>query len=107
MKGYKEEFRRLSRPLVEQINEAASDMGPGYLGGQADLTPLKNRAREATEALTDAQRAADAGRAEDAQEALRRARSAIDAALGGEIGPYPAQGVPGSVAGQGQGPGKF
>jgi len=57
------------------------------MGGQADLTPLKNKAREASEALNDAQKAADSGRAEDAMEALRRARAAIDAALGGHLGP--------------------
>ena len=95
---YLKDFQRLSTPLLEQIEEHGfvTEQGyspgagekNGYMGGQADLTPLKNKAREAVEALNDAQKAADAGRAEDAMEAMRRARAAIDAALGGAISPH-------------------
>lgn len=93
---YLKEYRRLTTPLHHQSllegpgmspDGASGGNGEGYMGGQADLTPLKNKAREASEALNDAQKAADSGRAEDAQEALRRARAAIDAALGGHLGP--------------------
>lgn len=83
-----EEFRRLSRESFPHLYEDDGLSSSSYLGGQADLTPLKNRAREAIDALTDAQRAADNGKVDDAVEALRRAKSAIEAALGGQIGPY-------------------
>lgn len=77
---------------MQKISEAVASsppaMAPGAMGGQADLTPLKNKAREATEALIDAQRAADAGRTEDTMDALRRARAVIDAALGGGLGAH-------------------
>ena len=66
-----------------------------YMGGQADLTPLKNKAREAAEALNDAQKAADEGRAEDAMQAMQRAKAAIDAAMGGQVAPG---GGPGATA---------
>jgi hypothetical protein len=89
---YLREFKRLTQPLMQQLSEAmpgASAPGvPGYTGGQADLTPLKNKAREAIEALNDAQKAADSGRTEDTLDALRRARSVIDAALGGSLGAH-------------------
>ena len=90
MSKYLSDFKRLTTPLYEQ----GAVSGGGYMGGQADLTPLKNRSREAIEALNDAQKAADSGRAEDAVEALRRARAAIDAALGGHLGPNGAMGAP-------------
>jgi hypothetical protein len=90
---YLKEFRRLTKPLMQQLSEAMPSASgapgvPGYTGGQADLTPLKNKAREAVEALNDAQKAADSGRTEDALDALRRARSVIDAALGGSLGAH-------------------
>lgn len=84
MSNYLKEYRRLSVPLLQQIQE----QGEMYMGGQADLTPMKNKAREAIEALSDAQRACDAGRAEDCMEALRRARAVIDAALGAQLGAH-------------------
>ena len=89
---YLKEYKRLSRPLMEQIQEEGYGDAPGagqsYMGGQADLTPIKNKAREAVEALNDAQKACDSGRAEDAMEAMRRARAVIDAALGGGLGAH-------------------
>jgi len=81
---YLKEYKRLSVPLLQQIAE----QGAMPMGGQADLTPIKNRAREAVEALNDAQRACDAGRTEDAMEAMRRARSVIDIALGASLGTH-------------------
>lgn len=103
MSKHLEEFRRLAgEPLgwmYEQDPSAASTM---YLGGQADLTPLRNRAREAIEALNDALKAADSGKSDDMLDSLRRAKSAIDVALGGQTGPYantaaiPSMGVGGS-----------
>lgn len=104
MSDYLKEFKALTTDLPSHFNEQGFD-GTGYMGGQADLTPLKNRAREASEALNDAQKAADAGRAEDALEAMRRARAAIDAALGGGVGPHGAA-VPGPGMGPG-GPGRY
>ena len=83
MSDYISEYRRLTTPLL--IGEQ-SPGDPGVVGGQADLTPLKNKAREAVEALNDAQKFADSGRAEDTLDALRRARASIDAALGGSLG---------------------
>lgn len=87
-------------PLLDQIQEQ------GFGGGQTpmgvDLTPIKNRAREAVEALTDAQRACDSGRSEDALEAMKRARAAIDAALGGQFGTGASMPVP-NAAGSGAG----
>jgi hypothetical protein len=89
---YLKDFKRLTKPLMEQISETVVAGGapgvPGYVGGQADLTPLKNKAREAVEALNDAQRAADSGRTEDTLDALRRARAVIDAALGASVGAH-------------------
>lgn len=90
MSNYLKEYKRLSTSLIQQICEtvAGAEMpgSPGFSPGRADLTPLKNKAREAVEALNDAQRAADSGRMEDTLDALRRARSVIDAALGGSLG---------------------
>lgn len=103
MADYLKEYNRLSKPLLQQISEAGygdaqstpggdssggSSGGQSYMGGQADLTPLKNKAREAVEALNDVQRACDSGRAEDAMEAMRRARAVIDSALGGSLGAH-------------------
>jgi hypothetical protein len=104
---YLNEFKRLIDPLHVQTLPLYEQEKPtnGYMGGQADLTPLKNKAREAAEALNDAQKAADAGRAEDAMEAMRRARAAIDAALGGQIGPHGAMTPPSGVGGPGAGRG--
>lgn len=75
--SYLKEYIRLTGILFEQ------DMPNG---NPADLTPIKNKAREAAEALVDAQRACDSGRSEDAIEAMRRARAVIDAALGSQLG---------------------
>lgn len=92
MSDFLKEYKRLTLPLVQQISEAVNNGVapgvPGYTGGQADLTPLKNKAREAVEALNDAQRAADSGRTEDTLDALRRARAVIDAALGANAGAH-------------------
>lgn len=89
MSKYLEEYNRLAgeplRWLYEQDPSAASTL---YLGGQADLTPIRNRAREAIEALNDALKAADSGKSDDMLDNLRRAKSAIDLALGGQMGPY-------------------
>jgi hypothetical protein len=86
-----EEYKRLSAEPFQWLQEL--DGMPAtpvsYLGGQADLTPLRNKAREAMDALNDAQKAADIGKADDAYEAVRRAKAAIDVILGGQIGPYP------------------
>jgi hypothetical protein len=90
LSDFLKEYKRLTKPLIQQISEAVNGGSapgvPGYTGGQADLTPLKNKAREAVEALNDAQKSADAGRTEDTLDALRRARAVIDAALGGSLG---------------------
>lgn len=95
---YLKEFKRLTKPLEQLISEAVNDGVapgvPGYTGGQADLTPLKNKAREAVEALNDAQRAADSGRTEDTLDALRRARAILDSALGGAMGAHGAAMAP-------------
>jgi len=108
---YLKEYRRLSKPLLQQISEQGysgqdpSGGGGGdqsYMGGQADLTPIKNKAREAVEALNDAMRACDSGRAEDAQEAMRRARAVIDAALGGGLGSHGAAVPPTTSGGYGK-----
>lgn len=95
MSNYLKEYERLSKPLLQQISEngygdgqSQSPGGSSYMGGQADMTPLKNKAREAVEALNDVQRACDSGRAEDAMEAMRRARAVIDSALGGSLGSH-------------------
>ncbi len=97
MSDYLTEFKRLTAPpfvsgtpLAEFSGgsgqgDAADVPGVSYTGGAADLTPLRNKAREAQEALNDAQKAAEEGRAEDARQAMQRAKSAIDAALGGAI----------------------
>jgi hypothetical protein len=74
------DYKRLVNPMFE-------DAAAPYMGGQADMTPMRNRAREAMDALADAQRAADQGRVDDCMEGFRRAKAAIDAALGGQIGP--------------------
>lgn len=89
---YLNEYKRLTEPLL--IGEQSPPVTPGYMGGQADLTPLKNKAREAVDALNDAQKAADSGRTEDALDGLRRARAAIDAALGGSLGAHGAAMAP-------------
>jgi hypothetical protein len=106
---YLNEYRRLSKPLLQQISEggyspdpSAGGGDPSYMGGQADLTPIKNKAREAVEALSDAIRACDSGRAEDAQEAMRRARAVIDAALGGGLGSHGAAVPPTTSGGYGK-----
>ncbi len=75
-------------PLQELANPMPSTIAPSmYLGGQADLTPLRNKAREASDAMAEAIRAADQGRADDCMEAFRRAKASIDAALGGQLMP--------------------
>lgn len=96
-------------PLLQQIDEAGgysgqdpAGGGQSYMGGQADLTPIKNKAREAVEALNDALRACDSSRAEDAMEAMRRARSVIDAALGGGLGSHGAAVPPSTPGGYGR-----
>lgn len=97
MSDFLNEYKRLTKPLAQHITEAVSGPlpgMPGYMGGQADLTPLKNKAREAVEALNDAQKAADSGRTEDALDGLRRARAVIDAALGGGLGAHGAAMAP-------------
>lgn len=88
MADFLKEFKKLTQPIFEDPTTA------NYLGGQADLTPLRNKAREAMDALADANRAADQGRADDCLEGFRRAKAAIDAALGGQVGPYYPQGQP-------------
>lgn len=92
MVKYLEEFKRLSGEPFRWLYEADSPSLPNtpnsYLGGQADLTPIRHRAREAIEALNDCLRAADSGKADDVLDALRRAKAAIEAALGGQVGPY-------------------
>lgn len=80
MSSFLKDYKRLVNPIFE-------DPSAPYLGGQADMTPMRNRAREAMDALADAQRAADQGRVDDCLEGFRRAKAAIDAALGGQIGP--------------------
>lgn len=105
MADYLKEFERLTKPLMQQLSEAMPGGAPGvpgYMGGQADLTPLKNKAREAVEALNDAQKAADSGRTEDALDALRRARAVIDAALGGGLGVHGAAMAPTGGPGYGR-----
>jgi len=97
---YLKDFKRLTTPLLQQLHESIPTEVPP--GGQSDLTPLKNKAREAVEALNDAQMAADAGRSEDAMEALRRARSAIDAALGGSFRAGSAAAAPAGGPGYGR-----
>ncbi len=100
MSDYLNEYKRLTTGILDQISEQGyGSSGNGYMGGQADLTPLKNKAREAVEALNDAQKAADAGRAEDAMEAMRRARAAIDGALGGHVSPHGAMTPPAGTGG--------
>ena len=101
------EFKRLAGNPFAWLTEVQSP-AVSYLGGQADLTPIRNKAREAIDALSDVQKAADAGRADDAYDALRRAKAAIDAALGGQIGPYaPGMGgPPTNLGGGGNGVGK-
>ena len=93
------DFKRLAGEPFAWLHEDSPPQA--YVGGQADLTPLRNRAREAIEALNDAQRAADAGRVDDAMEAIRRAKSAIDAALGGQMNPYNSTGGGGSYSSSG------
>lgn len=105
MSDYLKDFKRLTKPLMQHLSEAMPGGAPGvpgYMGGQADLTPLKNKAREAVEALNDAQKAADSGRAEDALDALRRARAVIDAALGGGLGAHGAAMAPTGGPGYGR-----
>ena len=105
---YLKEYKQLSTPLLQQIAEQGfgggqgSSGGDSYMGGQADLTPIKNRAREAVEALNDVQRACDSGRAEDAMEAMRRARAVIDLALGGGLGSHGAAVPPSTPGGYGR-----
>lgn len=83
------DFKRLAADPFSWMNESDQSTVPSsFLGGQADLTPLRNKAREAAEALNDCMRATEMGKTDDAMEALRRAKAAIDAALGGQIGPY-------------------
>ena len=97
MSDFLNEYKRLTKPLTQHITEAVTGQSPGapgHMGGQADLTPLKNKAREAVEALNDAQKAADSGRTEDAMDGLRRARAVIDAALGGSLGAHGAAMAP-------------
>lgn len=101
---YLKEYKRLTEPLMKQLSEITGTAPgvPGYMGGQADLTPLKNKAREAVEALNDAQKSADAGRTEDTLDALRRARAVIDAALGGSLGAHGAAIAPTGGPGYGR-----
>lgn len=95
MSDYLKDFKRLAGNPFSWLTEGPESPAVSYLGGQADLTPLRNKAREAMDALADLQRAADVGKVDDAYEALRRAKAAIDAALGGQIGPYaPGMGGP-------------
>lgn len=87
MADFLSEYKKLTTGLFE----ADPNMGMpsnSYLGGQADLTPLRNKAREAMDALADAQRAADQGRVDDCLEYFRRAKAVMDIALGGQVGPY-------------------
>lgn len=60
---------------------------PSPTGGQADLTPMKNKGVEAQEAIKDAIKAAEEGNMDDAKQAFQRAKAAIDQALGGVITP--------------------
>jgi hypothetical protein len=93
-KSYFEDYRRLVGE-GSWLNEYPGAMEPGgnptFLGGQADLTPLRNKAREAMDALADASKAADQGRVDDCLEYFRRAKAILDIALGGQIGPYGSQ----------------
>lgn len=91
-----EQFKRLSSEPFGWLYEEDPQGPPNP--GVPDLTPMKNKAREAMDALNDAQKAADAGRAEDARQALTRAKAAIDVALGGQVAPggfAPTYGSPG------------
>jgi len=98
------EFKRLAGEPFSWLHELEGTpaVPVSYIGGQADLTPLRNKAREAMDALNDAQKAADIGKVDDAYEAVRRAKAAIDIILGGQIGPYPA-GTGGPPTGYGSG----
>ncbi len=87
------EYKRLTDSFFEAVgNPATMPPSTAYVGGQADLTPLRNKAREGLEALAEAQRAADQGRVDDCLEQFRRAKACIDAALGGQIGPFSSPG---------------
>ena len=90
---YFSEFKKLTSALFDEDTS--------YLGGQADLIPLRNKAREAMDALADAARAADQGRVDDCMESFKRAKAAIDAALGGQIAPY-GQPQPATIPGAGR-----
>ena len=83
MSDFLRDFRRLTSSFFEDA-PAVQSQPSSYMGGQADLTPLRNKAREAIDALTDAQKASDQGRRDDCLESFRRAKAAIDAALGGQ-----------------------
>lgn len=87
---YIKDFKRLTEPVHSWMQEAGTGtMGPDQgAGGYADLTPLRNKAREAVDSLASAQRAADQGRMDDCLEYFRRAKAVIDIALGGQVGPY-------------------
>ncbi len=80
------DFKRLTTGVHDWMNEAGPDAS--MLGGQADLTPLRNKAREIIDAMANAQRAADQGRMDDCLEYFRRAKAIMDIALGGQVGPY-------------------
>lgn len=97
MNDFLDSFKKLTTGLFEDADSPGS-YSRSYLGGQADLTPMRNKAREAMDALADAQRAADQGKADDCLEAFRRAKAAIDAALGGQIGPYSSMSPPGNTS---------
>lgn len=87
MSDYLKEFKRLTTPLIEQLKESPDSIVAGFDGDKSvNLIPMKNKAREAIEALNDVMHAANAGRSEDAIDAMRRARAVIDSALGAGLG---------------------
>lgn len=86
MADFLEDYKRLTSGVHDWMQEAGPDASA--MGGQADLTPLRNKAREAIDALANAQRAADQGRMDDCMEYFRRAKAILDIALGGQVGPY-------------------
>jgi hypothetical protein len=93
MADYLKDYQRLvgEGSWLNEYPVGGTGGGGTFLGGQADLTPLRNKAREAMDALADASKAADQGRVDDTLEYFRRAKAILDIALGGQIGPYGSQ----------------
>lgn len=102
MNDFLKEYKRLTVGFFDSLSESLQEGQPGevpavvpsmFMGGQADLTPLRNKAREAADAMAEAMRCADQGRVDDCMEAFRRAKSCIDAALGGQMNPSMPPGI--------------